>query len=239
MRMHASKMKRLAWWSLAAVLAAAVASAQEDDRVVPAHEEPRHVPKFTNAWVRIIDVEIPEGGRTMYHAHSLDYPYVMISAVTLNNQVYGQQPKELKIERGVVGYYRASTQGVYTHRFINQGPGTFRAIGIELLKPLQPGAQVVAPLAASKEIATVLDTERVRAYRIALGPGATVGPFSIAGPSIRVAMTAGRIVEQLNGGSEVATDLAPAQFLFRDERAEMMLRNAGATDIELVEFELK
>ena len=81
-------MKRHLYFTLAALCVAGAAVAQDDDRVVPAHEEPRHVPKFVNEWVRIIDVEIPEGERTLYHAHSLDYPYVMISSVTLHNQVY-------------------------------------------------------------------------------------------------------------------------------------------------------
>jgi hypothetical protein len=212
---------------------------QDDDHVVPAHEEPRHVPKLSNDWVRIIDVEIPEGGRTLYHAHSLDYPYVMISSVTLDNQVYGQQPKEVKIERGLVGYYRASTQGTYTHRFINRGPGVFRAIGIELLQPLQPSARVNDPLPEMPGLKTVLDTERVRAYRIELAPGQTLGPITIPGPSIRIAMTGGRISEKWDGGAEAMIDLAPAQFVFRGRAATTLIRNEGDRAVELVEFELK
>ncbi len=227
-------------WLLVIILAqCAPAWSQDDDRVVPAHEEPRHVAKLENQWVRIIDVEIPEGERTMYHAHSLDYPYVMISSVTLENQVYGREPQEVKIERGVVGYYRASTQGVYTHRFINRGPGTFRAIGIELLMPLQAGGRVKDPLAASPSVRTVLDTERVRAYRIAIAPGQSVGPLAIPGPGIRIAMTAGRISERVDGRDQAILDLAPAQFVFRDRPATTTIRNHGTTAVELVEFELK
>ena len=231
-------MKRSLCVSLAALYLAGTAMAQDDDRVVPAHQEPRHVPKLTNEWVRIIDVEIPEGERTLYHAHSLDYPYVMISSVTLNNQVYGQEPKEMKITRGVVGYYRASTQGTYTHRFINKGPGTFRAIGIELLKPLQPGAEVAAPLPAMEQMATVLDTERVRAYRLTLKPGESLA-VTLRAPSIRIAMTPGRLAEQMAGQEETSLELAPAQFLFRGSHASIKVRNTGSTEIELIELELK
>ena len=216
-----------------------VARSQEDERVVAAHEEPRHVPKLENAWVRIIDVEIPEGGRTLYHAHSLDYPYVMISSVTLDNQVYGQEPKEVKVERGTVGYYRASTQGTYTHRFINRGPGTFRAIGIELLKPLQPGAAVSDPLAESAGLTTVLDTERVRGYRLRLEPGQSIGPIAVAGPGIRIAMTTGRVSEKAAGQHETLLELAPAQFVFRERPTTTTLSNVGDRPVEFVEFELK
>jgi hypothetical protein len=163
----------------------------------------------------------------------------MISSVTLDNQVHGQEPKEVKIERGVVGYYRASTQGTYTHRFINRGPGTFRAIGIELLKPLQATGTVSAPLPESAAVKTVLDTERVRAYRIGLAPGESVGPITIPAPSIRIAMTAGRISERVEGRPDAMFDLAPAQFVFRDRTATTTIRNDGDTAVELVEFELK
>jgi hypothetical protein len=170
---------------------APLAATADDDRVVPAHEEPRHVPKLVNRWVRVIDVEIPEGERTMFHAHSLDYPYLMITSVTLKNQVFGQEPKDTPITRGLVGYYRASTQGTYTHRFINLGPGTFRAIGIELLRPMALGGTVTASIPAQPGIETAIDNERVRAYRIVLQPGQSVGPLAIPGPSLRIANAGG------------------------------------------------
>jgi hypothetical protein len=224
--------------ALAAVAIVATA-AIADDRVVPAHEEPRHVTKLENEWIRFIDVEIPEGEQTMYHAHSLDYPYLMISDVTLRNQVYGQEPVEVKVERGAIGYYRASTQGTYTHRFINRGPGTFRAIGIELLKPMQPLTEVPAPLPAESGFATALDNERVRAYRLKLEPGESAGPVTIHGPSIRVAMTGGRISEKTEGPYDAIFDLAPAQFVFRPDSTVTTITNTGNVTIELVEFILK
>lgn len=224
---------------VAAMLACGVAMAANDDRVVPANEEPRHVVKLENEWVRVIDVEIPEGEQTLYHAHSLDYPYVLVTSVTLYNQIYGQEPKDVKMEAGSIGYYRASTQGTYTHRFINRGPGTFRAIGIELLKPLQPPVSVVEPMPASSGLETVLDNERVRAYRVRLAPGQSVGPVTIAGPSIRVAMGQGRIAEKVEGRYDAQFDLAPAQFVFRPQATTTTITNNGTTPVELVEFVLK
>lgn len=230
---------------VAGLLGAAVSGplpAQDEvalDKVVPANQEPRHVVKLENEWVRVIDVEIPEGEQTLFHTHSLDYPYVLITSVTLFNQVYGQEPKDVKMEAGFIGYYRASTQGEYTHRFINRGPGTFRAIGIELLKPLQPSARVVAPLPAASGMETVLDNERVRAYRLRLAPGQSAGPLTIAGPSIRIAMGEGRITETVEGRYDAVFELAPAQFVFRPQDTTTTITNSGDREIELVEFVLK
>ncbi len=229
--------------SKVALLAACIAvlplaAVAEDERVVPAHEEPRHVPKLTNAWVRVIDVEIPEGERTLFHAHALDYPYLMVTSVTLRNQIHGQAAKDMPIQRGLVGYYSASTQGAYTHRFINLGPGTFRAIGIELLQPAARG-NAPPPMPDQPGLATALDNERVRAYRIVLQPGQSLGPLRIAGPSLRVALTPGKIADHSPDTQPVETVLAPAKFAFTDTARVTILTNRGDQPVELVEFEFK
>ncbi len=220
----------------ALVLLPAAASFAQDD-VVPADKEPRHVPKLVNDWVRLVDVEIPEGEQTLYHRHSLDYPYVLVTSVTLFNQIYGQDPKDVKMEAGFIGYYNAASKGAYTHRFINRGPGTFRAIGIELLKPADAGA-AKPPLPALAGAETALDNERVGAYRIRLAPGASTAPLKIPGPSIRVSLGEGRISEVIAGAKSV-TDLAPAQFRFRDNAITTTITNSGDQAVELVEFVLK
>ena len=213
--------------------------AADDDRIVPAHHEPRHVPKFENTRVRVIDVAIPQDEQTLFHAHSLDYPYLMISSVTLKNQIPGGEPKDVKIERGVVGYYRATTQGTYTHRFINRGPGVFRAIGIELMQPMAFGARVAAPVPDAIGTRTVLDTERVRAVRIRLEPGASVAGITFGGPGVRVAMDAGCV--RVEAGGVVPREIAvqPASFEYVEPESALTLRNCGNTVVELVHFELK
>ena len=221
----------------AALVLLPAAGSFAQDEVVPADKEPRHVPKLVNDWVRLVDVEIPEGEQTLYHRHSLDYPYVLVTSVTLFNQIHGQEAKDVKMEAGFVGYYNAASKGAYTHRFINRGPGTFRAIGIELLKPADAGTNK-PPLPALAGAETALDNERVGAYRIKIAPGASTGPLKIPGPSIRVALGEGRISEVI-AGSKSVTDLAPAQFRFRDNAITTTITNTGDQPVELVEFVLK
>jgi len=211
--------------------------AADAERVVPANEEPRHVVKLENEWVRIVDVEIPEGEQTLYHTHSLDYPYVLVTSVTLFNQIYGQEPKDVKMQAGFIGYYNAAEKGAYTHRFINRGPGAFRAIGIELLKPVDPAAPTAA-LPALEGVETALDNARVGAYRIKLAPGASIGPLTIPGPSIRVAMGEGKLVHEFED-TQTETRLAPAQFVFQPQTTTATFTNIGSTELELVEFVLK
>lgn len=209
----------------------------QDETVVPAHQEPRHVPKLVNEWVRIIDVEIPEGEQTLYHRHSIDYPYIFVTSVTLENQIYGQEPKDSQMQRGQVGYYDIARQGSYTHRFINRGPGPFRAIGIELMKPA--GGQAKPPLPPIPGAEIALDNERVGAYRIRLPPRTSIGPITIPGPSVRVSMGTGRIADDIAGSGRSTADLGPALFNFRDATVTTTLSNVGNVPVELVEFVLK
>lgn len=231
-------MRKTALLAACFVLLPFVAAAGEE-RVVPAHEEPRHVPKLTNAWIRVIDVEIPEGERTLFHEHALDYPYLMVTSVTLRNQLHGQEAKDMPIRRGQVGYYNASTQGAYTHRFINLGPGTFRAIGIELLQPAARTGAAAMPNPDQNGLATVLDNERVRAYRIVLQPGQSLGPVRFAGPSLRVGLTPGTVADEQPGAEAVESVIAPAKFTFSETSRITTLTNRGDQPVELVEFEFK
>jgi len=219
-----------------ACLACGISVAADSERVVPANEEPRHVVKLENEWVRIVDVEIPEGEQTLYHTHSLDYPYVLVTSVTLYNQIYGEKAKDVKMNAGFIGYYDAATNGAYTHRFINRGPGTFRAIGIELLKPALQTTSSNLPPVEGAELA--LDNQRVGAYRIRLAPGASIGPLTIPGPSIRVALTDGKLQHEIED-TLTQTRLTPAQFVFQPQTTTAKLTNAGDKELELVEFVLK
>ena len=219
-------------------LACGGAIAAESERVVPANEEPRHVVKLENEWVRVVDVEIPEGEQTLYHTHSLDYPYVLVSSVTLFNQVYGQEAKDVKMQAGFIGYYSATSKGAYTHRFINRGPGIFRAIGIELMKPAPQAASPHAPLPALTGVEIALDNDRVGVYRIRLAPGASLGPVTIPGPSIRVALGEGKVSLDIED-TKTQSRLAPAQFVFQPQTMTTTFTNEGDKEVELVEFVLK
>ena len=214
------------------------ASAADKDVAVLAKDEPRHRPKLENDYVRVLDVEIPAGYQTLFHTHDLNYTYLMVNSALLQNEIPGKPGTvEIKIPAGLVGYYRAS-EGAYTHRFTNIGGDTFRAIGIELMRPA-PSPTVTASLPESTGYATVLDNERVRAYRVVLEPGQSTPAVTLPGPSIRVAGTGGTLLQQTPGSEAITTDLAPARFEFRAGSATHSLKNVGEARVEIYEFQLK
>jgi len=231
---------RLPGWVLSITLAALcgwAAALFADDEVVPASQEPRHRVKLENDVVRVIDVEIPPGYRTLMHEHANNYAYLMVTAARLRNEVPGQAPADIEIPTGLVGYYRAS-QGAYVHRFTNIGETQFRAIGIELLSPAA-SPDVSTPLDSGTGYVTVLDNERVRAYRLVLQPGQSTGMVKLAPRTVRVAGSAVSLTESSANGSKRDLRLTPAQFEWRLGAGAFALQNTGSSPAELYEFELK
>ena len=96
-----------------------------------------------------------------------------------------------------------------------------------------------APLAESASIKKVLDNERVRGYRLTVAAGESVGPLMLPGRSVRVAQTAGVIEQSVNAGDAASTAVDVAHFEWRETAATVVLKNVGATTLELIEFEFK
>jgi hypothetical protein len=218
-------------------LAGAAVCVCAQDAVVPAREEPRHRIKLENEVVRVVDVEIPPGDRTLMHEHANNYAYLMVSAARLRNEVPGKAAADIDIAAGMVGYYRAS-EGAYVHRFTNIGDTSFRAIGIELLSPAA-SPDVATPIDGGSGYVTVLDNERVRVYRLVLQPGQSTGLIRLAPRTVRVAGSEVAMMERRADGSTRELRLAPAQFEWRPDAATIALENTSAAPAALYEFELK
>jgi hypothetical protein len=136
------------------VMAAGVAArvVQQEEPVVPVHQEPRHRLVFDSPTTRILDVQIPPGDTTLFHTHSDPILYVPISSSQTRSQRLGSEwssPAEaarlpaiarpdntVRAEAGgrPVGprMYSVTTYVTepLTHRVNNIGKTLFRLIGI-------------------------------------------------------------------------------------------------------------
>ena len=75
------------WIGLFVLAATALVAAQ-----VPLSKEPRHHMTFENPQLRIIDVNIPPGDKSLDHRHDLDIVTVSMSAGTMTRIQTGGQP---------------------------------------------------------------------------------------------------------------------------------------------------
>ena len=71
-------------------VSACVPARQQDEKVVPVHEEPRHHLVFDGADARILDIQIPPGNTTLFHTHSNPVLYVNMSSSRTRSQTLGR-----------------------------------------------------------------------------------------------------------------------------------------------------
>ncbi len=137
--------------------------------VVPVEREPQHHPVFRNAYVNVLDVDLPPGYVSLFHTHARDNVSVRMQMGTVRvDQLGANGIPQLDVAGRVA--YSAGTPP-YTHRVVNIGNTSLRILDVEILAGT-PGAPSAAEDLSGHEV--VIDNPRVLARRIKLGAGASL-----------------------------------------------------------------
>ncbi|WP_036289382.1 hypothetical protein [Methylosinus sp. PW1] len=226
---------------LVATLAAAPAAALDAGgearaQILPVERTPFHVPAFRNEAVAMLNVLPPPHRVAPYHEHSRDFAYVVVRESPTLVQNWGDPaPTSIRWSRGAVGFGAFSKQSL-THRAENVGDAPLSIVGFEILQKAPLGR---APSERPAAFAQIIDNERLRGWRLALKPGESTLAFTQSAPGVRIVVEGGELIETdaEDAGQNMA--LQPGDFQWRDAGPARALRNAGATTIEIVEFEVK
>jgi len=130
---------------------------------IPIEEEPQHVIRLTNDFVRVIDATLPPGYVTKDHIHVADSVSVQVA-----NGRSGEDG--LRIGRA------AFSSGGYSHVVPNNNPEILRYIVVEPIRADHPGA----PAAVLRGHTLEDENDRVRIYRVRLDAGASMERHSHA-----------------------------------------------------------
>jgi hypothetical protein len=214
--------------------------ANAESPVVPVEKAPYHRPVFRNELVMLLSVYLPPGaprGPEVFHTHSLDQLSVLVEAADMANQALGAptmgQPR--RGQRGNVGY-TAFSKEPRTHRGANMGSTPFHNIVVALLTP-QAGR--FTPGTRPEGYQQVVDSERVRAWRLVLQPGQSAPAITQGAPGMRIVVDGGEIVESVPGEPDRGWGLRTGEFFWQDAGTTRAVKNIGTTPINIVEFELK
>lgn len=220
----------------AALDAPSAKDAVAEAKVAPVERTPFHVPAFRNESVAMLNVLLPAGRMAPYHRHSLDFVFVLVRESDLLVQNWGDPaPALIRWPRAMVGYGAYSKTNLI-HMVTNVGADALRIVGFEFLKPAPGGFELSARPDA---YAQIIDNERVRGWRVALAPGATVPAFRQTAPGVRIVVEGGELVETADGKSDQNMALQPGDFQWQDAGVSRAIRNNGQTTIDITEFELK
>jgi hypothetical protein len=126
-----------------------------DPDAINVEQEPRHHLVFANEFVRVIDLRMPPGWRSLKHSHVLDNVAVMIDS--------GRTDPESLARVGRVTFQKAS----YSHVAGNTAPGEAHFLDIEILTSGAKANETRELAAHTLE----LENDKVRAYRVTLAPG--------------------------------------------------------------------
>ena len=123
-------MNSFRWIGLFVLAATAIVAAQ-----VPLSKEPRHHMTFENPQLRIIDVNIPPGDKSLDHRHDLDIVTVSMTAGTMARIQTGGQPAAERPSRplgdATVAEYAGKAQ---SHIVENIGKSPYQLFAVENLK---------------------------------------------------------------------------------------------------------
>jgi quercetin dioxygenase-like cupin family protein len=216
-----------------------LATAQVADEVaaLPVGKTPFHIYVFQNRYVRLVNANIPPGRSAPYHRHTVDFAFVVVEAATVKAQAPGGAPLELPQRAGAVSY-AGYTKKPATHQVFNVDTKPYHVVGIELMYPT-PGRFTPSRRADVADYKLVLDNERVRGWELTLQPGQSVPAITQKAPGIRIVVSGGELVENEPGQADRELSLKLGDFMWQEANATRALRNAGATPIDLIEFELK
>lgn len=200
---------------------------------VPVANEPRHVLKFENDYVRVFDVFVPAGDATLFHTHSNDYVFVTIGDADLIAEVMGGTPVDLILKNGEVRF----TKGPITHRVTNPYIFRFRNITIEILG--SPGARGTSTPDTSAGHSIVLDNDRVRVERLILEPGQSTNLHTHNLSALSVFLTRATVLMESPGQKPQEIEYKPGDFRWRDAPVTHSIKNIGTTRFEAVGIDWK
>jgi hypothetical protein len=232
----------------------------QDDRVVPVHEEPRHRQVFETTGTRVLDIRIPPGDTTLFHTHSDPVLYVTMSTSRTRGQnlggawsgpafspdgaTAGRAPaRATSAARAPIvatdppGRMMSTTsyaETPQTHRVNNVGDSLFRLIGITNSSAGDAGEEPSADFDINPEISN----RWFRGYRVVLNKRESV-EHRHANPVAVVLADGMAIVDAETSAGRVSVSAdRPGFVTFVEGGARHTLRG-GLTKNQVIEVEVR
>jgi hypothetical protein len=207
-------------------------------QIVPVGLEPHHHIRFENEYLRVLDIIVEPGDATLFHEHRLDMTALVLDGADLKNEVPDSTAAAIvRAEPESVSFFNYQ-KDAYVHRVTNLSDERFEVFSFEILVPA-PGRFAAPDRTLAPAYESLLTNERVRAWRLRLGPGKSAEAILQAGPGLRVILGGDELTEVARSGAQSVVELARGNFEWQAPGRTRALRNTGALPLELVEFEIR
>lgn len=238
MTYHANRLLRCTLGAVALVLSTAAMAANSPATAPYASVEHAtfHQLVFANDDVAVLKNLYPPSGDSDYHVHPRELFFVLITAAHMSTQQPGQpltEPRQLPA--GSVGYNLMEAEP-FVHRVINNDDQPLGVVAVEIRRLAPSGGPLTE---RSDDYVQIFDNPRLRAWRVVIAPGQSVAALTQRANGVRVVVRGGLLLTGRPGIPDQTLALQNGDFAYQEAGETRALHNAGTTNIELVEFELK
>ena len=154
---------------------------------VPVTKEPRHHVTFENKQLRILDVNIPPGDKSLDHRHDLDIATISMTMGTTTRVQSGSQPAAERPSRPLGDATLAEYVGkAQSHTIENVGKSPYQLFAVENLKP---SGWSTAPATSGLATKMTSESRSFRLYDVNLAVPTSQTSHTHAVPTIAVLIT--------------------------------------------------
>ena len=205
---------------------------QEASAPVPVEQEPHHHLVLKNDNLLVLRVILQPGESSLYHVHSVDDVAVWLGNTSAAQQL-PNEPESAPVEQKPGNItLRTLRETPFTHRVHNVGKGLFDVLDVEILqRPEHPSSAVAGPVAGENPSA--------RVYKWTLAPGGATPMHTHERPYLIVAATGFNLKMTAPDGQSTTHEIKPGDFHWVTSKVTHSLANAGTSEGQIVEIELK
>jgi hypothetical protein len=233
--MHASRLIGFLFLVTAASVAAQV----------PLSKEPRHRVTFESPQLRILDVNIPAGDKSLDHRHELDIATISMSQGTNTRIQTGTQPAAERPSRPLGDATIAEYAGkASSHTIENVGKGVYQLFAVENLKT---SGWSTAPAASGLATTMTREARSFRLYDVNLSKSTSQTSHTHAVPTVAV-LISGTVMSdgpdtqaKANPGAPIGLKqlTQPGQWILVPSGDTHHIVRLGVGDARVVEIEVR
>jgi quercetin dioxygenase-like cupin family protein len=221
------------WFNVApAFVLLTLFATQEASAPVPVEQEPHHHLVLKNDNLLVLRVILQPGESSLYHVHSVDDVAVWLGNTSAAQQL-PNEPESAPVEQKLGNItLRTLRETPFTHRVHNVGKGLFDVLDVEILQRPERPSSAVAGLVAG-------ENPSARVYKWTLAPGGATPMHTHERPYLIVAATGFNLKMTAPDGQSAAHEIKPGDFHWVTSKVTHSLANAGTSEGQIVEIELK
>jgi hypothetical protein len=204
-----------------------------DSTFVEVADEPKHHELFDTPDIRAMLIRIAPGAETLFHRHTEDTIYVILSECELRDTTYGASNISNSALQAGIAICRQHRHNELIHKIENHGGTEALMVGIEL-KSAVPLRTSVLDHPAFK---VVFEAERCRGYRVKLAPGESIESVRRS-PTITVAGTLCALEVAVNGSSFGYQTCVAGDIRWDPDPQNVRITNVGSTQAVLIIAEI-